>query len=190
MTDSPAKKSVTRINVSGVESRDEKRFDEFKLQVLNEFHAQIMVGIFLVSAFTIVVYFNITVITVLAASRWFAMLGLIGFVLLFMVRRKFRLSLLDGLLYNVFGTAPVGLAVLLFLNSQCTESHIETYRVIKRNKGGSGYTLTLEDEALSDYWHIRNMDKNESNIRFGKIQYTFCNGIFGYKVMKGREMTP
>lgn len=190
MTDSPTKKSVNRINVSGVDSQREKHFDDFKLQVLNEFHAQIMVGIFLVSAFTIVTYFNTTVITVLAASRWFAMLGVIGFVLLFLVRRRFRLSLLDGLLYNVFGTAPAGLALLLFLNAQCSESYTETYKILKRNKGGSGYTLTLENEALTDYWHIRNIDKNESNIRLGKIQYTFCNGVFGYQVMKGRDMTP
>lgn len=189
MTDSPAKKTIHKINAPDVGARSDEAFDEFRPQVLNELHAQIMVGIFLASAFTIVTYFNITVITVLAASRWFAMLGAIGFGLLFLVRRKFRLSLLDGLLYNVFGTAPAGLALLLFLNAQCSESHTETYKVIERNRGGSGYTLTLENEALSDYWHIRNLDRYESDTRLGRIQYTFCNGVFGYKVMMDREMT-
>jgi hypothetical protein len=149
-----------------------------------------MIAVFLVSAFAIVIYFNKTVITIIDASRWFAMIGGVGFILLFILRQKLRLSLMDGLLYNVFGIAPAGLALFLFINAQCLDTYTITYHVVKRKRGGSGYTLTLENNALADHWHIRNLDRDESSTRFGRIQYTFCDGAFGYQVMKDREMVP
>ncbi|MCB9187140.1 MAG: hypothetical protein H6601_10435 [Flavobacteriales bacterium] len=167
-----------------------ERMDPFKLHLLNEVHAQIMVVVFLASAFTIFGYFSITLISILEASKWFAAIGLGGFLLAYLVRIKLRLSLLDGLFYSVFGIAPSGLAVLLMVNAQCTDVFTETYRITNAEQGGSGYTLNLENNALDAFWHIRNLDKDEANLRLGHVQYTFCNGVLGYKVMKGREMVP
>ncbi len=158
--------------------------ENFKLSILTELHAQVMVILFFASAFTVVLYFNITLISILEASRIFALLVSIGFLLAFFVRKRLRLSLLDGFFYNFFGIAPVGLALMLFINAQCSKTHIETYKIVDRERGGSGYTYHLENDALGDFWHIRNIDSDLIRVRSGRLQYTFCDGLFGYKVVK------
>lgn len=190
MTDKPAKPISSSVEEPPVVDPPQDRIDQFRLHLLNEVHAQIMVVIFLVSAFMVVGYFNITLITVLEASQWFALLGASGFVLLFITRKKFQLSLLDGLFYNVFGIAPLGLGLMLLINAQCSDSYTETYHVVDYQEGGSGFTYHLENDSYSDFWHIRNLDRDEANNRFGKLKFTFCDGIFGYQVMKHREMVP
>lgn len=183
------KKSANATSPIGKKQWSEEQINEFKIHILNEVHAQIMAVIFLGSAFTVVSYFNITLITVLEASRWFALIGCCGFLLSFLVRRKWRLSLMDGLLYNAFGTAPLGLALFLVFNAQCSETYTEVYRIVERQPGGSGYTLQLENDALSEYWHIRNLDRDKASTRYGKIEYTFCHGLLGYRVVEQSSMT-
>ena len=190
----PARRNTAKINFPSIEPQIEPEvdsdFSEFRLRLLNEYHAQIMVVIFLASAFTIVTFFNMTLITIIEATRWFALFGGIGFVLSFLVRKKLRLTIMDGLLYNFFGIAPLCLALFLVVNAQCSKTLTETFKVVNHKRGGSGYTLTLENNALDGYWHIRNLDRNEASIRFSKIQYTFCEGNFGYRVMQERKMIP
>jgi hypothetical protein len=186
----PAKRNTGKINIPYIESEIDSSISEFRLRMLNEFHAQIMIVVFLASAFTIVIFFNKTLITIIDATRWFALFGSLGFVLSFLLRKKFRLTIMDGLLYNFFGIAPLFQALFLVLNNQCTQSVTETFKVVNHKRGGSGYTLTLENNVLDDYWHIRNLDRDEASIRFGKIRYTFCEGNFGYRVMQERKMVP
>ena len=162
-------------------------YDEFKLHLLDEVHAQIMIIVFLGSAFTIIPYFNRTLITVLEATQLFAIIGLTGFVLAYVVRRKLRLSVLDGLFYNLFGIAPLGLALLLVINAQCSSTYSETFKIVDREPEGSGFTIKLQYDALDEFWHIRNLNRDESNIRLGNLKYTFCEGIFGYRVMIERR---
>jgi hypothetical protein len=186
----PAKRNTSKINIPYVEPKADSSISEFRLHILNELHAQIMIVIFLASAFTIVTFFNMTLITIIAATRWFALFGGVGFMLSFLARRKFRLTIMDGLLYNFFGIAPLLLALFLVGNAQCSNTFSETYRVEDWQSGGSGYTLRLENDVLDDFWHIRNLDRDEASIRFGKIRYTFCEGNFGYRVMQERKMVP
>lgn len=188
MTDKPIRRTEQVVGKPTFTTPTETQVDEFKLRVLNEVHAGIMTVTFLVSAFTVFNYFNITVITVMEATRWLALLGGCGFMALFLVRIKLRLTLMDGLFYNVFGIAPALFALMLFVNAQCGSEYQETYKVTGRQREGSGYTLQLSDDAYGNYWHIRNLSADEANKRSGKLRFTFCNGVFGYKVMKGREM--
>ena len=153
---------------------------------LNEVHAWIMVAAFFVSAFTIYTYFNRTLITVLETSQLFIIIGLIGFFITYLIRKPLQLTILDGLFYNLFGTAPLGLAFAFVLNAQCSNSYVESFRVVDRESGGNGYTCVLENNALDEYWHIRNLDKQEINSRGQELEFTFCQGIFGYRVMLTR----
>lgn len=190
MTDKLANPRKNPTHKRGGTPPSQKKIDAFKLHLLNEFHAGIMILIFMSSAFTIVSYFNITVISIIDASRWFALFAGSGFIALFLVRNKLQLSILDGLFYNVFGIAPVLLALGLLINSQCDETFDETYRVLGTKKEGSGFTLKLEGDTLGDYWHIRNLDRDEGGFSSRHVKYSFCNGLLGYKVMKDREMVP
>lgn len=157
---------------------------------LNEIHAALMALTFFSSAFIIIYYFNITVITLMVASRWFSLFAFCSFIVLYLIRLKLHLTLMDGVFYTLFGVAPLLLALMLYLNALYDSIHFEEYRVLKRTREGSGYTMELADDAYSDFWHIRNLDREESSIRYGKIRFGFCDGLFGYKVMKQREMVP
>ena len=172
-----------------LESQVFEQNEFFRFQTLNEVHAFVMVVAFLASAFYIVCAFNRTVITVLEATRLFATLGLLGFGLAYMLRKRFELSLLDGLFYSLFGFAPILLAFMLFTNSFCSEEYTETHKIISAERGGSGFTYELENGAYEDYWHIRNLDRYEANNRHNRLQFTVCNGTFGYKVIINREIT-
>ena len=162
--------------------------DEYGFERLNEAHAWIMVAAFFVSAFTIYSYFNRTLITVLETSQLFVIIGLVGFFITYLIRKPLQLSILDGLFYNLFGTAPLGLAFAFVLNAQCSNAYVESYRVVDRESGGNGYTCVLENNALDEYWHIRNLDKHERNSRGQQLEFTFCQGIFGYRVMLKRDL--
>lgn len=166
----------------------EKKIEEFKLHLLNEVHAQVMIIIFLASAFTTVVYFNQTLISVIGASKLFAIIGLAGFFSSYLLRNKLGLSLLDGLFYNAFGLAPIGLALTLFLNAQCNDTYTETYRIKKHERGGSGFTYILENDVYSEFWHIRNLSYDEVSGRGGNLELTLCDGLFGMKVVKKRAL--
>lgn len=160
----------------------------FEFVLLDEVQAQVMAILFIISVFVIVFVFNSTVITILEASKLFALFASLGFLLAFIGRMKLNLSVVDGLFYGGFGLAPITLAGLLLINSFGEQTIIEKYKIADRIEEGSGYTFTLEDDALEDYWHIRNLHRNEVNGATGFIKYTFKEGIFGYKYLKAREV--
>lgn len=160
------------------------------LHTLTELHAGLLALTFFASAFILVYYFNITVISVMDASRWMALIGSFSFLILFVLRHRLHLTMLDGVFYTVFGITPLFLALMLFLNAQCDMHYSETHIVVERIREGSGYTLKLRNDAYQDSWHIRNLDRDEVSIRYSNLRLVFCDGIFGYKVMKSREMIP
>lgn len=187
MTNKPAKKEQHQNPILFWNDSDsEQSTMEFK--AVSEMHGVVMTIIFLVSAFFIVYSFNQTVITVLQASKWFCLFGLGAFLLAFTVRKKFKLSLVDGLFYSAFGVAPLVLSLCFVINSSCEDSFTEKYKIVSKVRGGSGYTIELENGAYDDYWHIRNLNQDEVSSRFGNIEYTFCEGVLGYRVMKNREL--
>ena len=161
---------------------------ELTLTRFTEYHAWLMAIAFFTAAFTIYSYFNITLITVLQTSKIFAFLGATGFLAAYLIRKPLRLSIADGLFYNLFGTAPIGLALMLAINAQCNQNYTETYRVVGNEPGGNGYTCILENNALEPYWHIRNLDRSETNSRGTVLEFSFCDGRLGFQVMQSREL--
>lgn len=183
---------ITRISGS-LENQNRKdsvrSIDPLELNKLDEAHAMVMAVLFFTSAFTIFSFFNRTLMTVLDASKLFAVFGIIGFLFAYLVRKNLRLSLLDGLFYNLFGTAPIVLAIFLVINSTfSTNAQEVVYKVVDRESSGSGYTCVLEENALDEFWHIRALDKHETNTRCSSIRYVIAEGFFGIPVMKSREL--
>lgn len=168
---------------NGKDSIKNTSFFEFVL--IDETQITIMAISFFASAFIIVTYFNYTVITLLEATRLFALFGLIGFLLSFVVRLKLNLSVFDGLMYGGFGVAPLALALSLYYNSLGTETGTEKFKVIERD----GTTLVLEKNAYQNYWHIRDLHPNEVNSRYGFIQFSYVEGKLGYRFIIERKMT-
>lgn len=157
----------------------------FEFVLVDETQVTIMAISFFASAFTIVSYFNYTVITFFEATRLFALFGLAGFLLSFSLRLKLNLSVFDGLMYGGFGIAPLALALGLYYNSLGTETGYEKFKVIERD----GTTLVLENDAYQDYWHIRDLHPNEVNSRYRFIQFSYVEGKLGYRFITERKMT-
>lgn len=187
MTNKPAKKEQQTDPILFWESANSEH-DSFEFRSVSEMHGVVMTVIFLASAFYIVYAFNQTVITVLQASKLLCAFGLGAFLLAYTLRNRFSLSLIDGLFYSAFGVAPLLLSLFFMVNSTCDHYFTEKYRIVAKERGGSGFTVELENEAYDDYWHIRNLNQDEVTNRYGKIEYTFCEGVFGYRVMKNREL--
>ncbi len=156
----------------------------FKLELFYEFHAQILIVWFLIWLSVMVHFLQITLIPLLEASQAFILIGIIGFFLAYALRKWAHFSLLDGLYYNLFGVAPFVMAVMLWTNASCTDLYLETHRTTHFEPGGSGFVYDLENDAYSEFWRIRNFERDLVPITSPTIKYTFCDGLLGYKVMK------
>jgi len=163
------------------------KLDKFRLESVSDTHHIILASMFLAAAFTIYLLLNVTIISILEASRWLVIFGLAGFFTSYFIRNRFGLSLLDGLYYSVFGVAPLTMAFFLVINASCSEIHTELHEVIDIEYEGSGFTYVLSDSTYQDIWRIRNMadgPKTASPV----LKLTVCNGVFGYKVIKDKEV--
>lgn len=158
--------------------------ERFKLELFYEFHAQILIIWFLIWLGVMVYFLQITLVSILRASQIFVLIGIMGFFLAYVVRKRIGLSLLDGLYYNLFGVAPFVMALLLWMNASCTDLYRETHRTIHFERGGNGFVFDLENDAYSEFWRIRNFERDQVPIISPTIEYTFCDGLLGYKVMK------
>ncbi|MBI1288537.1 MAG: hypothetical protein GC178_13280 [Flavobacteriales bacterium] len=166
-----------------------KKMDAFQFHVVSEAQHMLMVVLFFISAFAIVFYIQITLISLLKASQLFIEFGLIGFLITYLIRQRFGLSVLDGLYYNVFMVAPIITALFFVINSStCTDSYTETHEVIGFTAEGKGYTVRLKDDAYKDFWRIRNLEGSPVRRRTAVLKLTLCDGVFGYKTIKAKEL--
>ncbi len=163
------------------------KLDKFHLESVSETHHIILACLFLAAAFTIYSLLNVTIISLLEASRWLVIFGLTGFFTSYLIRNRFGLSLLDGLYYSVFGVAPLAMAFFLIVNASCSETTTEIHQIIDIEFEGSGFTYVLRDSTYQDVWRIRNMadgPKTASPV----LKLIVCNGVFGYKVIRDKEV--
>lgn len=166
-----------------------KKMEEFQFHVVTEAQHMLMVVVFFISAFAIVFYIQITLISLLKASQLFVEFGLIGFVTTYLIRKRFGLSVLDGLYYNVFMVAPIVTALFFLINSStCTDNYTETHEVVGFTAEGKGYTVRLKDDAYDEFWRIRNLEGSPVRRRTAVLRLTLCDGIFGYKIIKEIEL--
>ena len=185
MTNKPTK---PKLQPTRIEHSEESLLREFRIHVANESQHWIMVLLFFAAAFIIYYLLQITLITLLEASKILIGFGLISFMAIFLIRNRFELGLLDGLYYSAFSSAPICLALFLSINAACQDTYKETHLIVGFEAGGSGYTYQLKDEAYQEFWRIRNMSTSPHNLPIPRVQFTFCDGIFGYKVVKDVEL--
>ncbi len=185
MTDKPVKRPQVpeRIDVG-----DESLLKEFQVHLVKESSHWIMILLFFTASFMIYFKLQVTLITLLEASKILLGFGFIGFLILYLVRNRFGFGLLDGLYYSAFATAPISLALFLFLNGLCYDSYTELHHIVGFEAEGKGYTYELENNAFEDYWRIRNMRQSPYDLPIPRLEFTLCNGVFGYRVIKNIEM--
>ena len=161
---------------------------EFKLNAVKEAHHGIMIIVFFVSAFTIYFKLTTTLIDLIEASRILLSAGLCGFALSFLLRKKLHLTILDGLYYSTFAVAPILLASFLFINACSSQEYKEVYDVVSVEFGGKGYIYQLENNTYDEFWRIRNLTEAPDNSPSLQIEFTFSDGVFGYKVLRKTEV--
>jgi len=144
----------------------------------------ILAAIWIAVAALIYYLLQSTLITLLDASRWYILFGLIGFSLAFLFREQFQLSLLDGLYINVFVTGPLCILLLLGLNRIDSATYTEQYKIESYEANGGKYVIELEDNAYEEFWRIRNVSYDTRPAQMHDIEFTFSDGLFGYKVLK------
>ena len=155
---------------------------------LNENGAYVLILVFLASATTIYHFIRQTLIPLLEASQLLFVFGIIGFLAAYVFREKLRMSIADGLFYNVFGVAPVAMACFLWINATCSETYTETYRIASYELRGDRCTVNLEDNVYDKYWRIRAINIETLPTRNAHIKFTFCDGVLGYRVLKNTEL--
>ncbi len=126
--------------------------------------------------------------SLLEASQLLLAFGAIGFAAAYVLRKRLRLSIADGLYYNVFGGAPVAMTLFLGINAWCENTYTETYQVTSYELQSNRYSFHLEDEAYEEFWRIRTINIDRRPARTAHIEFTFCDGLLGYKVLKETEL--
>lgn len=144
--------------------------------------------LFFGSAIAIVPLIKQTLIPLLEASQLLIAFGAVGFLIAYLLRKPLQISVADGLYYNVFGGAPVAMVCFLWINTLCSETYTETYRVANYNLHSNRYTFNLENDAYDEYWRIRTINIETGPARSAYIEFTFCEGVLGYRVLKSTEL--
>lgn len=175
-------------NASKIGKSTNTAFEGFRVQDVSEIQVFILAILFFIAAFVIYFQLQVTLITLIKASQLLLIFGLAGFGVLFLIRKKFGLTVIDGLYCSTFAVAPFTMAFFLVANSFGGDEYTETYAITAFEPGSNGYIYNLENDAYADYWRIRNLSEFPSDLRNPSITYTFCDGVFGYKVMKQAEI--
>lgn len=162
--------------------------DDLQFHLVTDAQHLFMAVLFIASAFAIYHFLQVTLISLLDASQLVVLFGLTGFLLSYLVRKRFGLSILDGLYYNTFVIAPIATVLFFFINASCNDTYSETHNVIGFAVEGKGYTLRLEDDAYDEFWRLRNIDSSPVRKQTPKLKLTFCDGFLGYKVTKARQL--
>ena len=156
--------------------------------VFNEVMMGILAAIWIAMAITIYYLLQSTLISLLEASRWYLLFGLIGFSIAFLLRERLRLGILDGLYYNVFAVAPLSIVALLGINMMDSKTYTETHKVVEHQLYGDQYQFELENEAYAEFWRIRTIRIDTRPSRLAYIEFTFSDGLLGYKVMRDSRL--
>lgn len=151
---------------------------------VNEREAIFLAVLFIVCAALLVYMLQLTLIPILTASRIFISFGLGGFLIAFLLRKRLHIDVLDGLYYNVFGVAPICMVGILAINMADTETYTETYKVTAHELHGDHYEFELANGAYADFWRIRTILIETRPARSAYIEYTFSDGLLGYKVLR------
>ncbi|MFT6211042.1 MAG: hypothetical protein ACJATE_001672 [Bacteroidia bacterium] len=156
-------------------------FDKY---AVDERGAYILAALIIGCGIAIFLMLKMTLIPILTASRIFISLGLIGFLITFLFKKQLRIGILDGLYYNLFAITPICMVGFLAINMIDTETYTESYQVVSYELHEDHYSLELEDDIYSEFWRIRRTRIEKVPAHATSIQFTFSNGLLGYKIMR------
>jgi hypothetical protein len=145
-----------------------------------------LVPLFFFCAFVIYAQLNVTLISLLAASRWLALFGVLGFLGLYGLRKLFPIDLTDGLIISIFGLAPLLLATMLTVNYYLSTPFEETHDIVAVDGHGNMLEIRLAENAYHDFYRIRCFSSDNMK-RTGQITYHFGKGALGWQVMTGNN---
>lgn len=160
----------------------------FYKYAVDERGAYILAALIIGCGIAIFLMLEMTLIPILTVSRIFISFGLIGFLVAFLLRKQLRIGILDGLYYNLFAIAPICMVGFLAINMIDSETYTESYQVVSYQIHEDYYSFELEDDIYSEFWRIRTMRIEKIPSHATSIQFTFSNGLLGYKVMRGSEL--
>jgi len=170
------------------QSKEDVTLPKVEKNAVNEREALLLVALFIACAASLVYMLQVTLIPILTASRIFISFGLVGFLIAYLLRKQLRIGILDGLYYNVFAIAPVCMVVFLGLNLIDSETYTETHKVISHELHGDCYEFELENDAYAEFWRIRTIQIETRPAQSAYIEFTFSDGLLGYKVMKDSRL--
>lgn len=160
------------------------RFSEFRKYAADDVGAYVLAIVFIGCGMVGFLLLQSTLISLLEASQLFIAFGLVGFTISYIVRKPLQLGVLDGLFYNVFGIGPICMVAFLAINQLNNETYVESYRVSDYELHGNRYSFDLENQAYDEFWRIRTIEIESRPARSSYIEFTFADGLLGYKVVK------
>mgnify|MGYP003654355051 FL=1 len=113
---------------SGFKTPKIKQPDKNRAFELSELNLAVLAAIWIGNAMLIYHLFQSTLIPLLTISRWYFLFGLVGFGAAFLLRKRLRLSILDGLYFNVFVTGPLCMLLFLGINQIGLKTYTEQYK--------------------------------------------------------------
>jgi len=143
----------------------------------------LLVPLFFICCFVIYFLLEITLIPLLVASQWIVLLGTVSFIVLYLLHKRLRLDLTDGLILSIFGLAPLLMACMLTVNWYFSTPVEETYDIEAIIRDGHRVEVILSDNAYGEFYRIRLFDAEEFG-RPQQITFFFGEGALGWKVKR------
>jgi hypothetical protein len=143
----------------------------------------VLVPLFFICCFVIYFLLEITLIPLLVASQWIVLLGTVSFILLYLLHKRLRFDLTDGLILSIFGLAPLLMACMLTVNWYFSTPVEETYDIEAIIRDDNRVEVILSDNAYGEFYRIRLFDAEEFG-RPQQITFFFGEGALGWKVKR------
>jgi len=151
-----------------------------------------VLGLF-VGLFLIIGFYSITIISFYTITKFLVGFAIAGFLIpLNYYQKWFNFIKYEMIIFNVIGVAPLFTGILLLLNFIIVlNTSTETYKIEKAYfDSGRFVGIVLENNAYADESRI--IEFREKTIieirRYQYLEITLNKGLFGFDVVKSREL--
>lgn len=142
-----------------------------------------VIPLLFVSVAIIHLQLEVTLMSLMTASRWLIFFWAVSFLFFYVLRGKLRLDLTDGMILSIFASAPLLMAGMLTMNSFFHEPFVESHRIVNIELHGERIVIFLENGAYDDFYRIRHFPANEFHTS-DSMTFHFGRGLLGYQVVK------
>lgn len=180
---SSIQKNTTTKSSNNYQVKKDKSLLYIKLAVLGFF-----VGLFMIFGF-----YSITIISFFTLSKFIIGFSIIGFLIPLKYYQKwFQFIKYEMIIFNVIGVGPVFTGLFLLLNFTFSLStNVKKYKIEQIYfDGGNQIGVILKDNAYSRETRIIEFPyKRITEIKHNQtLKLTLNTGIFGFQVIKNREL--